>query len=224
MDIEFGDEADTSWGYDSFVFETYVCENYDVGYSCTDKFTLNNEILAQKELVLPLTYYSIGPKAHISFQSDMAFAGRGFRVVYKSIPNTKLRQTKNGTIISLNQIVSDKERKNETATQRNIDQRTTDLKHSKRAIDYDYDNKPALFLNFRSNIYAMYEQSKLSDYTDFRRAAFFPKTMVEHIGHWESDFIVQCTYDGMTCNRRGKDFIGYQDPIYGNCFSFNSVR
>ena len=202
VDIDDGDE-DFSRDVDELTFKSDVCDENGKIYSTDNsQIKLNNEVIAKNNISLPLTYYSSGPTAELSFRSDIAYAGRGFRLIYESVPNYNLSQTQNGT------------------EKCPIKQSPTDYDFN---YEYDYEVDHNITLD-AGDFYGMYQQSKLSDYTDFRRAALLPRELVVINGHLESDFIVQCTYDGVSCNRRGKDFIGFEDPIYGKCFSFNSVR
>ena len=73
-----------------------------------------------------------------------------------------------------------------------------------------------------TDYFSLWKASDLPDYSDFRRVIIFPKGLMQDIGHQRSDFIVQCTYDGRKCS--SSFFRTYQDPFYGNCFSFNSIR
>ena len=79
------------------------------------------------------------------------------------------------------------------------------------------------FYSVQANDYfGLYKASELPDYSDFRLAAFFKQEVISHNGYQKHDFIVQCTYDGKKCD--SNFFKTFQDPFYGNCFSFNSVR
>ena len=82
-------------------------------------------------------------------------------------------------------------------------------------IDQFYSVKPHDF-------YGLYKASKLSDFSDFRLAVLFSKNIILYNGHRKQDFIVQCTYDGRKCD--ANFFKTFQEPFYGNCFSFNSIR
>ncbi|XP_063723952.1 uncharacterized protein LOC134851689 isoform X2 [Symsagittifera roscoffensis] len=57
------------------------------------------------------------------------------------------------------------------------------------------------------------------DYSDFKRLALFEEHVIENYGHQLEDFVVQCTYDGISCDL--KDFDVMRNHHYGNCFAFN---
>ena len=79
------------------------------------------------------------------------------------------------------------------------------------------------FVNISENDYfTFYEKSKLPDFSDFRLATFFTQNEMKYNGYQKNDFIVQCTFDGKKCGATW--FKTYQDPYYGNCFTFNSIR
>ena len=70
--------------------------------------------------------------------------------------------------------------------------------------------------------YSLYKAAKLPDFADFRLAVVFHRSFIKLNGHQRKDFIIQCTFDGRECSENM--FKAYQDPYYGNCFSFNSIR
>ncbi len=72
------------------------------------------------------------------------------------------------------------------------------------------------------NFFGLYKNSQLPDYFDFMQAAYFHQDVVQSNGHQGKDFIVQCSYDSRKCD--WNDFTTFQDSLYGNCFSFNSIR
>ena len=72
------------------------------------------------------------------------------------------------------------------------------------------------------DFYSLLKASELSDFSDFRLAVLFSKDLILYNGHQKQDFIVQCTYDGRKCD--ANFFKTFQEPFYGNCFSFNSIR
>ena len=72
-----------------------------------------------------------------------------------------------------------------------------------------------------SDYFSLYEKSDLPDYSDFRLAATFTQSEMKYNGYQKSDFIVQCTFDSKKCNSNW--FKTFQNPYYGNCFSFNSI-
>ena len=227
IDIESGDES-TNWLFDNFEIEPPVRKENKTVFSVMSLVFNNNRMKLRKaraNVTLPLSYFSAGSTAFISFRSDMAFAGRGFKLIYQSVPKNKTNQAENGTDKHTSKKSRNKRSVPKEITTPSRTKRDLTFQRRKRADDPDHDGKMNQYYNLGNDgFYDMYAQSELSDYSDFRRAALLPNEMVIDLGHQEYDFIVQCSYDGKGCNRRGKDFITYQDAIYGNCFSFNSVR
>ena len=84
-------------------------------------------------------------------------------------------------------------------------------------------NSDKQFYGLDSNDYfSLYQASLLPDFSDFRSAVVLHKDLIKLNGHQKGDFIIQCTFDGHKCS---EDFFKtYQDPFFGNCFSFNSIR
>ena len=66
-----------------------------------------------------------------------------------------------------------------------------------------------------------YEDSTAADYSDLRPFARFSLPELWFLGTQADDFIAQCTYDGRDCGPSW--FKQYPNPIYGNCFIFNSI-
>ena len=103
--------------------------------------------------------------------------------------------------------------------------------------DYDYDymsqedyeeynenfNQFDQFKDIKSGDYfSLYKASSLPDFSDFRLAVYLTQEQMRANGYQKEDFIIQCTFDGKRCDP--SFFQEFQDPFYGNCFSFNSVR
>ncbi|XP_006826136.1 epithelial sodium channel subunit gamma-2-like, partial [Saccoglossus kowalevskii] len=62
--------------------------------------------------------------------------------------------------------------------------------------------------------------SSSSDYSDVQNVLKLTKGEINKYGHQAKDFIIQCSFDGITCDYR--DFHVFQNDEYGNCFTFNS--
>ncbi|XP_038044543.1 uncharacterized protein LOC119719240 isoform X2 [Patiria miniata] len=61
--------------------------------------------------------------------------------------------------------------------------------------------------------------SELPDYSDLSEVLKLTAEEISQYGHQFSDFILQCTYDGIDCTYG--QFIHIQNEKYGNCFTFN---
>jgi hypothetical protein len=51
-------------------------------------------------------------------------------------------------------------------------------------------------------------------------SASFSNVERQKLGHSLQDVLVNCQYNGETCS--ANDFVWKWDPLYGNCYSFNS--
>ena len=73
----------------------------------------------------------------------------------------------------------------------------------------------------RYDWYSVYNNSKMPDFSDFRKFIKFKQEELIGNGHQKEDLIVQCVFDGQIC---GIDwFRKFQHVSFGNCFTFNSV-
>ena len=68
----------------------------------------------------------------------------------------------------------------------------------------------------------IYQSSERDDFADFRQELFFDEETVRQYGHRKSDFIAQCSFDNQNCLLT--DFMEFEDPTYGKCFTFNSDK
>ena len=75
---------------------------------------------------------------------------------------------------------------------------------------------------YSENYFEIYENSSRDDFSDFRQVFFFERESIQFHGQRMNDFIVQCSFDDQNCDRN--KFKEYEDPKYGNCFTFNATR
>ena len=89
-------------------------------------------------------------------------------------------------------------------------------------LDYFFPDADHFFGIESEDYFSLFEAAILPDFADFRLAVVLERELIRRNGHQREDFIIQCTFDGGACSENG--FKTYQDPYYGNCFSFNSIR
>ena len=92
-------------------------------------------------------------------------------------------------------------------------------KRQAKTSNGDFDE---VFKNFAGNYYEAYKKSTLDDFSDFRSRVFFEKDAIKANGHQLRDFVVQCTMNEKKCDETS--FAEFEDPFFGKCFSFNSIR
>ncbi|XP_075238800.1 uncharacterized protein LOC142334552 isoform X2 [Convolutriloba macropyga] len=189
-------------------------------------------------------YISTGSVMLIRFVSDELNNFEGFQLGYQAI--TSFSRQKRDIAISKSDLSeihtseASQKVKRGTLSKFHFRTRRTTGGDSNSFPDYDRDydsyqtyedyqrensnfNQFDQFFNISDNDYfTLYEKSDLPDYSDFRLAAIFTQNEMKYNGYQKDDFIVQCTFDGKKCGSSW--FKTYQDPFYGNCFSFNSIR
>ena len=193
---------------------------------------------------------SSGSTVTIVFVSDDSTNAKGFRLTYKSVPSSRKRRNVD-SIVSRNEVFEPRKNSNsgfftnqssgkmtqktEIGIQNERYKRTAssdgrsndDASEPGYVSEEDYEENYANsaessnFYNL-SGYFALWKASELPDYSDFREVVIFPQDIIRSIGYQKNDFIVQCTYDGRECS--SEYFKTFQDPYFGNCFSFNSIR
>ncbi|XP_070582192.1 uncharacterized protein [Ptychodera flava] len=56
------------------------------------------------------------------------------------------------------------------------------------------------------------------DYSDLQKVLHLDRDEVARFGHQAEDFILQCSFDEVYCDHR------FENDVYGNCFTFNSLQ
>ncbi|XP_070561544.1 uncharacterized protein [Ptychodera flava] len=64
--------------------------------------------------------------------------------------------------------------------------------------------------------------SNTPDFSDLNQVLRLSQEELRRMGHQGQDLIVQCTYDQRECSV--KDFLQFQNDVYGNCYTFNHGR
>ena len=166
----------------------------------------------------------------ICFRSDSRITKKGFEVTYRAIDlptepsekpktystgKTERKDSENTTEEIPSKSRNSRSASSDFAPQSNDSVAKIDLKSEEGALDQSFNH-------FNGDYYRAFLESRLSDFSDFRARIFFEKETIRSNGHQLKDFIVQCTMNENECSL--DDFAEFEDPFYGKCFSYNSIR
>jgi hypothetical protein len=244
--VEFGIETDSTCRYDSLTIH-----DGDNDAATAIKVDGKTKLCGSTAPTGPIV--STGQKMYLKFVSNFVTEGVGFEFTYTSVAASATREKRDAiSNKSPKYSGTKKQKRNALTLTEQIEKRRKKLhwrgalERRKRSAnytngyDYGYDYYDyfdyAAFKEFYKNWdpikqyqnitpydwRSAYRLSEKPDYSDFRAFALFNEFELKWYGSLREDFIAQCTFDGRKCD--AIDFMMYQTPKFGNCFSFNSIR